>query len=223
MLILELGLTEYLAAFDLQKKMVEQKIIQRGPDILLLLEHPDTVTIGTRGKESDLLIPYSEIIRRGIAVHPVDRGGAATYHGPGQLVGYPIVDLRRMGFSVKRYVNALEETIIRALGSFGIAGTRQLGKTGVWIDGESKIASIGIRIRRRVAYHGFSLNVALKTDPSQFMVSCGIPEARMISLGEIVQSPVSMTEVRNSVIESFSDVFEVSFHACTLEQIICET
>ncbi len=220
MILIELDLIEYAQCLDIQKRIVRRKLLEGGPDVLLILEHPPTVTLGVRGKASDLLISPAEMSERGVAVHNVDRGGEATFHGPGQVVCYPIVDLKALGLSARRYVQGLEDTIINTLASFGLNASSRSGKVGVWTSPTDKIASIGVRIQRRVTYHGFSLNVDLNLDPCELIVSCGMPDARMVSLNQLVPRPVTVDSVRKAVARSFADVFGVKLEPGSLEQVM---
>jgi lipoyl(octanoyl) transferase len=220
MLLAQLERTEYTVALDLQRRIVEGKLLRGGPDVLLILEHPHTITLGTRGNPSDVLVPQECLHARGIAVHSVDRGGEATYHGPGQIVCYPIVDLKSMKISVRSYVTALESAVLRTLEYFGVEGFRKDGKVGVWTGEHEKIASIGIRIRRRITYHGFSLNVNLELDPAELIVSCGMPLARMVDLRKVTRKPVDIQAVRHAIADSFSEVFDVDLETCSVEDIM---
>ncbi len=220
MLLIEPGLTEYLQSLEIQHKIVANKLSQGGRDVLLLLEHPPTVTLGIRGKPSSLVICEEELAERGIAVHRVDRGGEATYHGPGQLVGYAIIHLKDLRLSVRGFVQGLEETVLTTLRHYGIDGFRQRDKAGIWIDSTHKIASIGVRIRRGVTYHGFSLNVSLDVDPTDFTVLCGMPEARMVSLRELIGFPVSVESVNEVVARSFEEVFGVTLECSPLDETL---
>jgi lipoate-protein ligase B len=220
MILIELDLIEYAQCLDIQKRIVRRKILEAGPDILLILEHPSAVTLGVRGKASDLLISPEQMSERGVAVHHVDRGGEATFHGPGQVVCYPIVDLKALGLSARRYVQALEETIIKTLADFDVRGFSQPKKVGVWTSPLDKIASIGVRIQRRVTYHGFSLNVDLNLDPCELIVSCGMPDTRMVSLNQLVPRPVTVDSVRKAVARAFAEVFGVNLELGSLEQVM---
>jgi lipoate-protein ligase B len=220
MILIELDLIEYAQCLEIQKRIVRRKILEGGQDVLLILEHPPTVTLGVRGKASDLLISPEEMSERGVAVHHVDRGGEATFHGPGQIVCYPIADLKALGLSARRYVQGLEETIINTLANFDVRGFTQPKKVGVWTSPLDKIASIGVRIQRRVTYHGFSLNVDLQMNPCELIVSCGMPDARMVSLNQLVQRPVTVDSVRKAVVRSFADVFGVNLEQGSLEQVM---
>jgi lipoate-protein ligase B len=199
MRFIDLGLCDYLACLELQQKLVDEVRAGNETDLVLLLEHPPTITLGMRGSLSDVTMPPESLSAKGIALYRVDRGGQATFHGPGQLIAYPIVDLRRLRLTVREYVFRLEETIIRVLAHFGVTAHRQSDKVGIWIGPQDKIASIGVRVRNRVTYHGFSLNVGLAHDPSQFVVCCGMPDARMVSLNDLVHPPISMDVVKLAV------------------------
>ena len=211
MLLLDLRRIGYQEALVLQNRIVERKIARPAPDVLLLVEHPPTVTLGVRGKACDLLVSPEELQRRGVAIHYVDRGGEATYHGPGQLVGYPIIDLRSRRVSAREYVHRLEETLIRTLAVFQVSGSRSPDRPGVWIGPREKIASIGVKIRRRVTSHGFSLNVDVPVDPRELIVSCGIPDARMVDLKKLTGA-----HIEHGVRESrCGSIFPGSIRSCS--------
>ncbi|MDQ7784628.1 MAG: lipoyl(octanoyl) transferase LipB [Desulfomonilaceae bacterium] len=218
MLCIDLPLTDYSHALNIQNEIIKRMLTEDCPDVLVLVEHPPTVTLGVRGTTSDLLIPEHELRRRGVTVYTVNRGGEATYHGPGQLVVYPLVNLKTRMLSARDYVNGLEETILRSLKCFSVRGFRKKGAAGVWIDEESKIASIGVRIQRRVTSHGFSLNVS-SSDPGDMIVSCGNPGIRMVSLNDFIPFPASMDSVREAVKSSFEEVFRVGLDEHSLEQL----
>lgn len=220
MLLVELPCTEYPEALEIQRRLVEKKISRGGPDVLLVLEHPRTVTIGTRGDESDLLVTADALAQRGIGLFRVDRGGQATYHGPGQLVLYPIVDLKRLKLSVRDYVRSLEEAIIRCLAAFGLESFRQPGRAGVWTGPLEKIASIGVRIQRRITSHGLSVNVDVPTDPCELIISCGMPDIRMVSLNQLVDPPVDLSAFRKAMTSAFSEVFSVRLEPSSLKEVV---
>jgi lipoate-protein ligase B len=220
MLLLELPCTGYQDALELQNRIVDRKIVRPAADVLILLEHPPTVTLGVRGKASDLLVSLEALERRGIALHHVDRGGEATYHGPGQLVGYPIIDLKTLRVSAREYVHRLEETLIRTLAVFQVAGSRRSGRPGVWTGPQEKIASIGVKIRRRVTCHGFSLNVDLPADPGELIICCGVPEARMVDLNRLTSAPVTIESVKAALARSFQEVFRVTLEPCSAEHAL---
>jgi lipoyl(octanoyl) transferase len=202
-----LGEIEYRRAWDLQKRLAAEVAAARLPETLLLLEHPPTYTLGRRAPESNLLVSRSELIARGIAVHDIDRGGGVTFHGPGQLVGYPVLDLAKRKLGAGSYLRALEETLIRSLSAYGVQAGRNHGYTGVWVRGE-KIAAIGVKIDvKGVTQHGFAVN--LSTDLTYFshIVPCGIRDKAVTSLSKILGRPVMPADLIGPVTESFADVF----------------
>jgi len=217
-LVLDLPRTDYGQALNLQRAAVRQSIRHGGPDVLIVLEHPPTITFGTRGSEADLVLSAEDLSARGIAVFRVERGGAATFHGPGQLVCYPIVRFRVWKLTVRAYVHGLEETIVRTLDHFGVSGFRVPKHAGVWVGEREKIASVGVRITRGVAYHGFSLNVSLESDPSDLVVSCGMPETRMVSIADLA-GPVEEQSVREVLVRSFAEVFDVRIEWSSLHEL----
>ena len=202
---LRAGRLAYRTALAVQEELLERRR-QGSDDFLVLLEHPPVVTLGRGASEENLRVTEAELTRRGIDLERVGRGGDVTYHGPGQLVGYPIVDLEPLGCDLHRYLRLLEETLIDALAAFGVNGERITGKTGVWVDGE-KVASIGVGVRRWVSWHGFALNVAADLSGFAAIVPCGLPGVRMTSLERQLGRPVAMAEVEERVIESFAEVF----------------
>ena len=188
-----LGRLDYREAWELQRSLVEARRAGGAPDSLLLLEHPPTYTLGRRGTESHLLLPRHLLEERGAVVLEVDRGGEVTYHGPGQLVGYPIIDLRGRG-GPRRYVRALEGVIIGALEMLGVQAGRIDGLTGVWAGG-AKIAAIGVRISRGVTSHGFALNIAGDLSWFQHIIPCGMADVEVTSVERIVGRSPSLEEV----------------------------
>lgn len=191
-----LGCVEYGKALDLQLACLERRADGEIPDTLLLLTHPHVYTFGRAGNPANLLVPQDELARDGISVERVGRGGDVTYHGPGQLVGYPIVHLARP--DVHRFVRSIEEALIEALGRFGVDSGRIDGLTGVWVNGR-KIASIGVGVKRWVTYHGFALNVS--TDLSYFdrIHLCGLHGRRATSIREETGVDVPFEQVREAV------------------------
>jgi lipoyl(octanoyl) transferase len=207
-----LGRVDYQAGLELQHALVEQR--KRGAigDQLLLLEHPDVVTLGVKARHdlSHVLETPEALAARGVALAEAGRGGDVTYHGPGQLVGYPILDLKPDRCDVHRYVRDLEEVLIRAVAGFGIRAGRVAGLTGIWVGEpgrEAKLAAIGVRISRWVTSHGFALNVT--TDLSRFdlIVPCGISDRGVTSMERLLGFPVPMAEVEDAVVRAFQSVF----------------
>jgi lipoyl(octanoyl) transferase len=201
----ELGRIDYGAALELQQRLVAERKQGLIADQLLLLEHPHVITLGRNGRMENLLAGDEVLRRAGISFYPTDRGGDVTYHGPGQLVGYPIVDLREWSRDVGAYVRALEQAIIDTLADFGIAAGRIPKLTGVWV-GEQKIAAIGVHISRWVTSHGFALNVTTDLSYFQYIVPCGLtkPVTSMARLG----AAADLQEVSRSLAEHFGRVFE---------------
>ena len=203
-----LGLIGYEDALALQKALVEQRKRGEIPDQLLLLEHPDVITLGvkTRNDLSHVLETPEALAAKGVGLFETGRGGDVTYHGPGQLVGYPIFDLKPDRCDVHRYVRDLEEVLIRAVAEFGIQAGRIAGLTGIWV-GQEKLGAIGVRISRWVTSHGFALNV--NTDLSRFglIVPCGIADKGVTSMQRLLGRQIPMAEVEDSVIRAFRAVF----------------
>lgn len=197
----------YEEALDLQKKFVGRiKKDKSAPAYLILLEHPPVFTIGRSGGEENLLVSSERLKQEGIRVYRSRRGGNVTYHGPGQLVGYPILDLARIEKDVHAFLRRLEEVIIRTLAHFGIKGTREDGLTGVWVEGE-KIAAIGVAISRWVTYHGFALNVAPNLAHFELIHPCGILDRQVTTLEKVLGRKVEVEEVIPPLIQAFGDVF----------------
>jgi lipoyl(octanoyl) transferase len=211
---LQPGRVSYPDALALQNRLVDMRSRGEAPDRLLLLEHPHTYTLGTSGHDEHLLLSEDELAWRGIEVHRIDRGGDITYHGPGQLVGYPIIGLPRAGnlrADFVGYIRKLETVLIATLADFGIVARPIPGLTGVWVDtpgGEAKIAAIGVKVNvRAVTKHGFALNV--NTDLSYFdsIVPCGIADKGVTSMAQILGSPVDEAQVAERVVVQFGAVF----------------
>ncbi len=201
----DLGRIDYGQAFDLQRALVEKRKKGLVPDQLLLVEHPHVITLGRNGKMQNLLAGEEALRRAGISFFPTDRGGDITYHGPGQLVGYPIFDLREWKRDVVAYVRAIEQVLIDTLADFGIEGGREAGMTGVWVRGK-KIAAIGVHISRWVTSHGFALNVTTDLRYFQYIVPCGLtkPVASMADYGVRTGLP----QVSEAVARHFGRVFD---------------
>ena len=208
-----LGQIDYQAGLDLQAALVEDRRAGRIGDTLLLLEHPPVITLGvkTRHGAKNIIASEEELARQGVTVHETGRGGDVTYHGPGQLVGYPIFDLKPDRCDVHKYVRDLEEALILALREFGIEGGRVKGLSGVWVGPEGqeqKIAAIGVRISRWITSHGFALNVATDLRHFQLIVPCGIADRGVTSVeGELGRS-VPMAEIEDAAVRGFQAVFD---------------
>ena len=203
-----LGMVPYADALELQKRLVEERKAGLIPDQLLLLQHPPVITLGvkTRNDRSHVLASPRELEARGVELFETGRGGDVTYHGPGQLVGYPILDLTPDRRDVHRYVRDLEDVLIRVAAAFDIVAQRLPGLTGAWV-GDEKLAAIGVRIARWVTSHGFALNVSTDLGHFDLIVPCGIRKG-VTSIERLVGRQVSDESVEVAVIKAFTDVFE---------------
>ena len=203
-----LGVVSYADGLELQKRLVEERKAGLIPDQLLLLEHPPVITLGvkTRRDRSHIVAPPEVLEEEGVQVFETGRGGDVTYHGPGQLVGYPILDLKPDRCDVHQYVRDIEEVMIRAAARFGITAGRTAGLTGAWV-GDEKLAAIGVRIARWVTSHGFAFNVNTALDHFDLIVPCGISDKGVTSLEKLLGRPVPMVEVEDAVVDAFRDVF----------------
>jgi lipoyl(octanoyl) transferase len=204
---MNLGLVPYGEAWELQRSLAGAVSQGAIPDTILLLEHPPVVTLGRRADESELHVPEGAQVD----VVETDRGGKSTFHGPGQLVCYPILDLNRHGRDVKRYVRDLEEALIRTLAAVGVAAEQIDGLTGVWLTRPPrKIASIGVHVSRWITTHGYALNVDLDPAPfTDWITACGLEDAAFTTIAREVGRPVSVDEVRPHAAAALADVFEL--------------
>jgi lipoyl(octanoyl) transferase len=211
----DLGRMRWADAYALQQELSEQRKRHEIPDQLLLVEHPHVVTMGRNGHMSNLIAGEEILARTGIDFHHTNRGGDVTYHGPGQLVGYPIMDLNDWKRDVHAYVRAVEDVIIQTIGVFGLEGGRVAGATGVWVNG-AKVCAIGVHISRWVTSHGFALNVETDLQYFQYIIPCGLtlPVTSMRALGVAA----SMDEVKLALRQQFAKVFgyETEKQACLM-------
>jgi lipoyl(octanoyl) transferase len=207
--IRRLGLVPYGEALALQKQLVEERKAGAIPDQLLLLQHPPVITLGvkTRNDRSHVIATPDTLEAEGVQVFEAGRGGDVTYHGPGQLVGYPIIDLKPDRCDLHRYVRDLEEVLIRTAAGFQIASARLPGLTGTWV-GDKKLAAIGVRIARWVTSHGFALNVSTNLAHFGLIVPCGLSDKGVTSIDELTGRQVEAAAVEDAVIRAFCDVFE---------------
>jgi lipoyl(octanoyl) transferase len=206
-----LGVVPYADALALQRSLVEDRRAGRIGDTLLLLQHPHVLTLGVRGDggRAHILASPDVLATRGIEVYETGRGGDVTYHGPGQIVGYPIIDLNPDRRDVHRYVRDLETVLIRTVAEYGIDGGRFAGLTGVWV-GNEKVAAIGVRIARWITSHGFALNVNTNLDNFNLIVPCGIADRGVTSMARVLGRPLVTEEVENRIIEQFGNVFDLT-------------
>jgi lipoyl(octanoyl) transferase len=204
-----LGVVPYTAANEMQRALVEERRAGRVPDLLLLLEHPHVITLGVKleAARNHLIATPELLASRQVEVHESGRGGDITYHGPGQIVGYPILDLRPDRCDVHKYVRDLEEAMIRAAADFGLAGGRIAGLSGAWV-GADKLGAIGVRISRWITSHGFAFNVTTDLDFFKLIVPCGIASGGVTSLSRETGRRVSMADAEASLIRHFAEVFD---------------
>lgn len=202
------GEVEYDAAVALQERTRLARQEGRVPDVLLLLQHPPVITLGRGAHAENLLVDREALAQRGVQVRDTARGGDITYHGPGQLVGYPIFHLLDHGKDVHKYLRGVEETLIRTLARFGLPGERVPGLTGVWV-GNDKVAAIGVGVRHWVTWHGFALNISTDLDAFQMIVPCGIRDRGVTSLQRLLNREVPLEDVVAAVTQSFAEVFHL--------------
>jgi lipoyl(octanoyl) transferase len=227
-LIVDLGLIGFEEAYALQRRIVAARKADAVGDVLLLCEHPHVITLGRSGKRENLLASDRVLAQKGVEFHATNRGGDITYHGPGQIVGYPVIQLAAIRRDVVWYVRMLEEVMIRACGDFGIEARREEGKTGAWIDpvkkdspqraqssqssekaqsAAEKIGAIGVHISRWVTSHGFAFNVATDLRYFELIVPCGIAERKATSLEKVLGRAVKRNEAAPTIVEHFGEVF----------------
>lgn len=218
-LLLESPLMEYKDAWDLQCRLVDAK--REGSmdrDILMVLEHPSVFTLGRRGNKEHLRVKEAFLRSKGISLFHVERGGDVTYHGPGQIVCYPIVDMRRSRLRVLDFVEALEEAMIRTAGDWGIKAGRRSINRGVWV-GERKLGSIGIAIRGGVSFHGLALNVSNSLEPFSWIDPCGLEGVLMVSMEALVGKKIPIKAARQAVITHMQDLFHARFQRIRPKEI----
>ena len=204
--LLELGRRDYLAVLGIQQKLVEKRKGGDIPDVLVFVEHPPTFTLGRSGRDEHLLLDEGELAELGASFVATDRGGDITFHGPGQIVGYPIVDLKAWQPDVHHYLRGLEEVLMRALADFGVRTSREEGFTGVW-HSSGKVAAIGIRVSHWVSSHGFALNVSTDLEYFKQIIPCGIVGRKASSMEAILKKTVAVTDVRKKLARHFGAVF----------------
>jgi lipoyl(octanoyl) transferase len=202
-----LGRIQYAAGLEIQASLVAQRQAEQIPDTLLLLEHQPVFTLGRNARPENMLFSAEALRARGFEIFETGRGGDVTYHGPGQVVGYPILDLGPDRRDVHRYVRDLEEVMLRTCADYGVSAGRVAGLTGAWV-GDEKIGAIGVRIARWVTSHGFALNVSTDLSPFDLIVPCGIRGRGVTSLERLAGSPVSVDQVMERLAGHFAQVFE---------------
>jgi lipoyl(octanoyl) transferase len=218
-LIADLGTIAYQEAWDLQHRIHEAKQAGLSSDVLLLLEHPHVFTLGKNAKKENLLISETALREQGIDCISIERGGDVTYHGPGQLIGYPIFFLEALKLKVVDFVDRLEEVMIRVLASYGLSGERSSLNRGVWVK-EAKLGFVGIALRRGITLHGFALNVAPKLSYYNMIYSCGLKGVEIVSLSSLLRRSISMEEVIKKTIDCFESVFDLKAEPISLTDLL---
>lgn len=219
--LVDCGRMGYGDAWALQRACVAARQANRIEDVVLLVEHPPVITIGRAGRIAHILVPRDLLVARGFEVFEIERGGDVTYHGPGQLVGYPIFNLRVLDEDVVRYVRLLEVALMRSLEEFGITASRERGYPGVWV-GPAKIAAIGVAVKRKVTMHGFALNVDPDLNHFAVINACGLGRP-VTSMARVLGRPVSLAEVRPVVARLLRTVFDVTLRPLALDALRAQT
>jgi lipoyl(octanoyl) transferase len=231
--VVDLGFIGYTDAFELQKRIVAARKADAIGDVLLLCEHPHVITLGRSGKRENLLVSDRVLEQKGVKFHATNRGGDITYHGPGQVIGYPVIRLSEIRRDVVWYVRMLEEVMIRACADFGVTARREEGKTGAWIDtaansntssavnagAAEKIGAIGVHISRWVTSHGFAFNVATDLHYFELIVPCGIAERKATSLEKVLGRAVKRNEAAPKLVEHFAEIFGREPQPTTREEL----
>jgi len=222
-LVVDLGLIGYAEAWELQKRLVTARKANAIEDVLLLCEHPHVITLGRNGKRENLLASEHVLRQKGVELHATDRGGDITYHGPGQLVGYAILNLGVIRRDVVWYVRTLEEAMIRATTEFGITAEREPGKTGVWVksgQAEEKLAAIGVHISRWVTSHGFAYNVSTDLRYFDLIVPCGIADRKATSLEKLLGRSVDEKEVAQRIGKHLGELFGLEMKEAKQQELL---
>jgi lipoyl(octanoyl) transferase len=221
--IIDLGLIGYAEAYALQKRVVAARKAGAIEDVLLLCHHPHVITLGRSGKRENLLASEHVLRQKGVEFHVTDRGGDITYHGPGQIVGYPILNLGEIRRDVVWYVRMLEEAMIRATAEFGISAERVAGKTGIWVrveNTEAKLAAIGVHISRWITSHGFAYNVSTDLRHFDLIVPCGIADRKATSLEKLLGRTVEEKEVAPRIAKHLGDLLGLEMRKASREELL---
>ena len=217
--LFDLGLINYKMAWDLQHQLWSKRVNDELPDMLLILEHPHVITLGRRGNRSHLIASPEVLETMKIPVFHVERGGDVTYHGPGQMVVYPILDLKEYGYRLVRYIGQLEEVILRVLKDFGIEGKRDPLNRGVWVNGE-KIASVGVAIKRWISFHGFSLNYETDLKYFELINPCGLEGKKMTTMAKTLGTGISRERLWERISFHSKEVFQKDWEKKELKELI---
>ncbi len=216
--VYDLSVVEYSRALQLQKNLVSARLAGEIPDLILLLQHPSVFTIGASGNKENTVAPRGSLDSEGLPIFHVDRGGSITYHGPGQLVGYLILDLRAKGVGIYEYVRNVEEVIIQTLDGFSITACRDPKYPGVWV-GLEKICAVGIRVTRWVTKHGFALNVNTDLRYFTYITPCGITDRGVTSMSKLLGHDVTLKDVASHILEHCAQVFNMNIRQESTEQL----
>jgi lipoyl(octanoyl) transferase len=229
LLITDLGLISYTEALVLQQRLASARKLGALEDLLLLCEHPHVITLGRNANRQNLLVSEHVLRQKGVELHATNRGGDITYHGPGQLVGYPILNLGAIKRDVGWYVRMLEEAMLRTTADFGLAAFRVPGKTGMWVNpaanpgaAEEKLAAIGVHISRWVTSHGFAYNVSTDLRYFDLIVPCGIAGRKATSLEKLLSRNVSSEEVKPRLVQHFADLFGLEARAASRDSLLMQ-
>ena len=214
----DLGLVEYEKALQLQDNLVSARLAGEIPDVILLLQHPSVLTIGVSGSEENIIASRDLLAGEGIPVFHTDRGGGITYHGPGQLVGYLISDLKTKGKGIHQYVRHLEEVIIRTMDVFSIPASHDSQYPGVWV-GQDKICALGIRVTHWVTKHGFALNVNTDLRHFTYITPCGITDRQVTSMSRLLGHDIALEDVTSCILEQCSQVFDINIRQESTEEL----
>jgi len=223
LLTTDLGLISYTDAYALQQRLIAARKANAIDDVLLLCEHPHVITLGRNANRANLLASEHVLRQKGVELHTTNRGGDITYHGPGQIVGYPVLNLGNIKRDVGWYVRTLEEAMIRASADFGVTAYRVPGKTGIWVQAgssEEKLAAIGVHISRWVTSHGFAYNVATDLRYFDLIVPCGIPDRKATSLEKLLQRTVSVAEVKPRLSHHLAELLSLDPHPTSADELL---
>jgi lipoate-protein ligase B len=219
--IIDLGLIDYKKAWDIQHRLWSRRVEGELPDLLILLEHPHVITLGRRGNGSHLIVSPEVLEAMKILIFHVERGGDITYHGPGQMVVYPILNLKEYGYRIVRYIDQLEEVVLRVLRDFGIEGRRDPLNRGVWV-GREKIASVGVAVKRWVSFHGFALNYETDLKYFDLINPCGLKGKKVTSMTEILGTEIPRKRLSERILFRFKEVFKRDWEEKDLKELIAD-
>ena len=229
LLITDLGLISYSDAYALQKRIIAARKAGAIEDVLLFCEHPHVITFGRNANRANLLASEHVLRQKGVELQETNRGGDITYHGPGQIVGYPLLNLGNLKTDVHWYVRTLEEAMIRASADFSVTAFRIAGKTGIWVEtaskdgaNEEKLAAIGVHISRWVTSHGFAYNVATDLRYFDLIIPCGISDRKATSLEKLLARSVSLSEVKPRLVDHLAELFSLAPRALSYEELLAQ-